>query len=91
MSNILKVTGKPERERKIRDMLIGETGYTVPWAVRDGALNESFTIEPNKGGTLSLRVECVGKEQFHITYEEPVYRNPLREWVKDLSRKELRR
>ena len=91
MSNILKVTGKPERERKIRDMLIGETGYTVPWAVQDGELNESFPIKPDKFGTRSLRVECVGKRQFHITYDEPVYRNPLREWVKDLSLKELRR
>ena len=74
MANVVKVSGTPPAERYISDMAEGEVGYTVPWAYRDGELNKHYTIGP-KGGTASLRVECIIPGQYSITFEEPEYRS----------------
>lgn len=68
----------PANERTIADMRPGDVGYTVPWAwdERVGQLRTSFTIG-HKGGTSSLRVECVGQNQYRIEFTRPVYHQPF--------------
>ena len=75
MGNVIGVAGKVPVERKISDMRAGEVGYTVPWAYNNETelLNEDFTIS-SKGGTVSLRVECVSPGKYSLTFETPVYR-----------------
>jgi hypothetical protein len=46
---------------RIKDMEIGDSGYAVPWALsvnlrREVFLNPNYTIEPDAGGTLTMRV-----------------------------------
>jgi hypothetical protein len=76
MTNVTKVKGRIPVEYKIKDMKRGEVGYTVPWAYRNGNLNEEHTIS-DKGGTASLRIECVKPGSYSLTFEEPKYR-PIR-------------
>ena len=45
----------------LRDMQIGDTGYTVPWAMsvdrdRKCWLRASYTIDTQPGGTVQMRV-----------------------------------
>jgi len=71
VSNIVSVKGVSSRslERRIGDMVAGEVGYAVEWAVDDdGILKENYTVG-TKGGTASLRVECVAPHQYRIVYE----------------------
>lgn len=71
MSNIVSVKGVLSRslERRIGDMVAGEVGYAVEWAVDDdGGLREDYTVS-TKGGTSSLRVECIEPHRYEITYE----------------------
>lgn len=74
--NVVFVTNLPAPTGRIGDMVPGESGYTVPWAYKDGVLNEDHSIG-SKGGTMSLRVECVDPGEYMITYEEPEY-GPVR-------------
>ena len=78
MGNVVKVTGLEniEHERKIRDMIPGEIGYTVPWVFSNGQLNEDFTVS-QKGGTASLRVKCVQAHEYEIHFEKPIYAKTL--------------
>ena len=76
MSNVIGVANEPDFERLIRNMKPREVGYTVPWAwdKRTRVLNEDFHIGA-KGGTYSLRVECVEVGLYSLTFEEPIYRS----------------
>ncbi len=61
----MEIKGKPIFERKIRDMKIGETGYTVPWALifdenKVPHLNLDMTIEKSPKGTISLPLKRTG-------------------------------
>ena len=51
-------------EVTIKDMIIGESGYTVPWAMyaeRDGTLwlNGDYMFEKEPGGTVEMKIERV--------------------------------
>ena len=70
MSNITHISGHiPEPERTIGDMKSGEVGYTVEWAIKDGVLDEGFTLS-TKGGTCSVRVTCVKPHKYAVRYEK---------------------
>ena len=69
MSNVTSIKGTIPKDRKIQEMATGEVGYTVPWAYQDGNLNEDFTIG-TKGGTATLRVECVVPGRYSIHFEK---------------------
>jgi hypothetical protein len=73
--NVISVTNLPS-SHTIGEMSPGESGYTVPWAYKDGVLNEDHSIG-SKDGTMSLRVECVSPGEYAITYEKPKY-DPVR-------------
>ena len=73
MSNVISVVDNMPPERHIRQMLKGEVGYTVSWAYDGDNLDEEFTIM-SKGGTASLRVECIEPGQYSLTFETPSYR-----------------
>lgn len=61
--------------KRIRDMRPGEVGYTMPWACRDGKLDEDFPLT-KKGGTASLRIERKANGSYKLTPEKPVYASP---------------
>ena len=67
--NIRKIFGEPPVERKIGDMEIDESGYIVPWAIRDGKLNMNYRIHSKKGGTKSVKVTRLGRFEFDVEYE----------------------
>lgn len=51
-----------KEENTIGKMKVGETGYTVPWAMwvdkeRNCWLNEDYTIHKGRGGTVQLKIE----------------------------------
>ena len=51
----------PHVRRLIKDMAIGESGYTVPWAMqvdttRRGRLNPDYPVDPHPWGTLQMRI-----------------------------------
>ncbi len=79
MSNVINIIGDaPPEEKKIADMQVGDSGYTVPWAyTNENGLNTAFTISEEKGGTVSLWIECVADGRYVIEFETPVYRNPF--------------
>lgn len=56
---------KKNKERKIIDMDIGESGYTLPWALMFDKeevpyLNIQYPIESKRGGTLQLPIKRTG-------------------------------
>ena len=68
-SNIVRVYGEPPQiESSIGDMPPGDVGYTMPWAVVDGILNESFLVQAEAFGTATLEVQCVGVHQYELDY-----------------------
>lgn len=75
MSNVIGIKNEPNPERKISQMVKGEVGYTVPWAFdcKTQMLNENFLVW-DKGGTVSVQVECVRPGLYSLTFEEPAYR-----------------
>lgn len=61
-----------DRETPIHAMRVGDSGYSVPWAVdmldrADGELKPHFTIQPDEGGTVSMRVKRMSETQFLLT------------------------
>lgn len=71
MSNVISIAGDVPTERFICQMAVGEIGYTVPWAYdhESGYLDdETFTVSP-KGGTCSLRIECIKPRQYALVFE----------------------
>lgn len=51
-------------EKKLSDLKIGESGFTVPWAMwlnleGECFLNESFTFDEKKGVTVELKITRV--------------------------------
>ena len=78
--DIARIDGKPLLEREIGDMVSGESGWTVPWALDDGKLREDYPIYENSGGTSRLRVLCVEPHKYetHLRpdYQE-IYHLPL--------------
>ncbi len=68
-TNVVKISNKPEAEKIIAFMRVGDCGFTVPWAYKDGRLNVDYTIDECKGGTATLFVRCVANGQYEIDYE----------------------
>jgi len=75
MSNVTKITGQENlpKEKEIKDMEIGEVGYTVPWALEEDNLKLHYPIS-EKGGTASTRVTRTGPDTFEVHFEKPEYR-----------------
>ena len=68
-SNVVRVYGGPPQiEPIIGDMPCGNVGYTVPWAVVDGMIDESFSLCAEAFGTATLEVQCVGPHQYELDY-----------------------
>ena len=69
MKNIVSISGRiPVPERLIRDMQPGDKGYAGTWAIKDGVLNENFTIR-EKGGTRSVLITCIEPHKYAVCYE----------------------
>ena len=76
-------------EPTIGAMLLGESGYAVPWAMWvDGErrcwLHPSYTIHPDRGGTVQMRVtrtedgyEAWLTNQKYTPCQEPGYVSPV--------------
>lgn len=69
MTKIKHIGKRPEPDRTIADMDLGEVGYTVPWAydADTGELNRNFTIG-RRGGTCQLRIECTGIKEYTLDW-----------------------
>ena len=62
------IIGKPKLERLIKDMAVGELGYTVPWALifdenETPYLQVDFPIMPFNRGTLKMPVKKITPER----------------------------
>ena len=61
-------TGKSEIERTVRDMVVGEHGYTMPWAFcRCGNaffIDPNMPVDPTEGGTSSITIRRVSDTEF---------------------------
>lgn len=70
-----QLIGAYPRDRTNDEMLVGETGYTVPWAYDPdtGELRTTFSIG-RKGGTARMRVTCSAPGEYQVEVEAPVYR-----------------
>jgi len=59
--------------RRIKDMKVGERGYTAPWVFKPdnndpavGYLETDAPIMPDPGGTAQMEVKCVGAGQYEV-------------------------
>lgn len=52
------VVGDPKFSRRIKDMEVGERGYTVGWATLDG--KSTFTVDFEPGGTVDTLIQRTG-------------------------------
>ena len=76
-------------ERQIRDMKLGEEGYTLSWAwavhTEQGlALNIAYPVCPNPGGTIEMRIKCIaGGWEVFVTQAEldDMMKAPLSWWI----------
>lgn len=55
---VVKINGTPKYDRRVSDMEVGETGWTVPWALHpvEKKLQPSHTIHMSPHGTAQMRV-----------------------------------
>ena len=60
----VRVDDEPLFEREIGDMVSGESGWTLPWALCDGKLREDYPILENRFGTAELIVRCVKPHEY---------------------------
>ena len=60
----VRIDDEPLFEREIGQMVSGELGWTVPWALQDGKLSEDYPIDENPQGTVRLRVFCVEPHKY---------------------------
>jgi len=67
-SNVVSVYGMPPLESTIGDMKRGDVGFTVPGAVENGMLDESFSIQAQAFGTGTLQVRCVKPHKYELDY-----------------------
>jgi len=78
MSKVRMVFGKSQasQEKKIKDMVKGDVGYSVEWAFDEetSKLNTEFMVG-EKGGTFSMKITCLGNDLYDVSFEKPVYRN----------------
>lgn len=78
MSNVRMIFGKSQnsQEKKIWDMVKGDVGYTVEWALdeKTGKLLLGYPVG-EKGGTFSMKVTCLGDGLYDVSFEKPIYRN----------------
>jgi len=61
---------------KLKDMVVGATGYTLPWAVwldlkEQYVINLEFPVLSQPSGTCNMWVERTGKDTFTARHSEP--------------------
>lgn len=61
-----KLPDSHSRKNAIKDMKIGQVGYTTPWAMKvdlegNCFLLKDYSVYPEKGGTVCLRLKRVNK------------------------------
>ena len=85
-----------EEERLIRDMEVGESGWTMPWAVRLGLENDywidlEYNIYEGKQGTSTLEVTR-HEDGYHPKLHEPYEYEPERisAWDRYFTRRYVR-
>lgn len=73
--NVVSVSGDMPKAKRVGDMQPGDVGYVTTWAYTE-EINylcvHAFIHE--KGGTASVRVECVKRGQYSLKFEKPKYR-----------------
>jgi len=77
MGKIVSVKGSPKNEFRVRDLDIGQSGWATEWSIRGDHIDNNCQISKRKGGTASVRVTCVGVDEYMIEYETPIYRDFL--------------
>jgi hypothetical protein len=56
-------------DKLIGKMKVGEYGFTVPWAYGwpyPGGLNLDYSVHRNKGGTVNMMIEYLGRGKYKI-------------------------
>ena len=77
--DVARIDGESLFEREIGDMVSGESGWTVPWALSHGKLREDYPILENSFGTAELRVHCVKPHEYetHLRpFRQEIYHLP---------------
>ena len=54
------------QDREIRDLAIGEVGYTVPWALR---VNPCFHVHEQPRGTVIMGIKRTGEIEYEVWFE----------------------
>jgi len=74
----VRVDDEPLFRRKIGDMVSGEVGWAVPWALSNGKLREDYHIHEGRWGTATLRVCCVKPHEYetHLRPDQEIYHLP---------------
>ena len=66
--NIVKEIGQRPEAEKIKNMVPGQVGYTVPWAVNRDNINPEYSLRPEPGGTVQLKVKCIGVGMYELDW-----------------------
>ena len=69
MSNVLRISHEPEKEKTVGDMLVGDWGFVVPWAYNGKNIDTTFSIFNKQFGTASLHVLCVDDGKYNLDYD----------------------
>jgi|TARA_R100000789_G_scaffold79044_2_gene74241 hypothetical protein len=72
MSNI-KLIGTFNRKRQIKDMKMGEEGYTLPWAynLETGVLNKRYPVSSNKKGNMEMKIVRINVAGYEYSLYPP--------------------
>ena len=54
----------------IEDMIPGEIGYVVPWAVQSGRIRGNYIVHKRKSKLATQKIECTIKGQYYVVVEE---------------------
>jgi len=77
MGKIVSIKGSPNKELRVKDLNIGQSGWATEWSITNNHIDDTCILSKHKGGTASVRVTCVGVDEYMIEYETPVYHNLL--------------
>lgn len=54
---------RPDKERRVGDMKIGEEGYIVRWAIDDdGYIAPNHAVSPRQGGAMDTLIRRTGED-----------------------------
>ncbi len=63
-----RANDEPLFEREIGQMVSGESGWTVPWALYDGKLRKDYPVFESRFGTATLEVRCIKRHKYETRF-----------------------